>query len=62
MASVNVVPLLEITTWVNEPAAFPLAFVLSANVQYTASVSGTAKDLSGHTLANPTTWRYATGG
>ena len=35
---------------------------LAANTQYTAAVEGTAMDLAGSTLANPTTWRYTTGG
>ncbi len=34
---------------------------LAAGTQYTAAVSGAAKDLAGNTLANPTTWRYTTG-
>jgi Galactose oxidase-like, Early set domain/Bacterial Ig-like domain/Kelch motif len=34
---------------------------LAAGTQYTAAVSGAAKDLSGNTLANPVTWRYTTG-
>jgi hypothetical protein len=34
---------------------------LAAGTQYTAAVSGAAKDLSGNTLANPLTWRYTTG-
>jgi hypothetical protein len=34
---------------------------LAAATQYTAAVSGTAKDLEGNTLANPATWRYTTG-
>jgi Galactose oxidase-like, Early set domain/Bacterial Ig-like domain len=35
---------------------------LAAGTQYTAAVSGAAKDLEGNTLANPVTWRYTTGG
>jgi Bacterial Ig-like domain len=34
---------------------------LAAGTQYTAAISGAAKDLAGNTLANPTTWRYTTG-
>jgi hypothetical protein len=34
---------------------------LAAATQYTAAVSGTAKDLEGNTLATPVTWRYTTG-
>jgi Bacterial Ig-like domain len=34
---------------------------LAAGTQYTAAVTGAAKDLQGNTLANPTTWRYTTG-
>jgi hypothetical protein len=34
---------------------------LAPGTQYTASVSGAAKDLAGNTLANPVTWRYTTG-
>ena len=34
---------------------------LEAGTQYTAAVSGAAKDLQGNTLANPVTWRYTTG-
>jgi Domain of unknown function (DUF1929)/Bacterial Ig-like domain len=34
---------------------------LAAGTQYTAAVSGAAKDLEGNTLANPITWRYTTG-
>jgi hypothetical protein len=34
---------------------------LAPGTQYTASVSGAAKDLQGNTLANPLTWRYTTG-
>jgi hypothetical protein len=33
---------------------------LAGGTQYTAAVSGAAKDLEGNTLANPTTWRYTT--
>ena len=35
---------------------------LAAGTQYTASVSGAAKDLQGNTLATPVTWSYTTGG
>jgi hypothetical protein len=34
---------------------------LEAATQYTATVSGTAKDQVGNTLASPVTWRYTTG-
>jgi hypothetical protein len=34
---------------------------LAAGTQYTAAVSGAAKDLEGNTLANPVTWRFTTG-
>jgi Domain of unknown function (DUF1929)/Bacterial Ig-like domain len=34
---------------------------LASGTQYTAAISGAAKDLAGNTLANPTTWRYTTG-
>jgi hypothetical protein len=34
---------------------------LTAGMQYTAAVSGAAKDLEGNTLANPIAWRYTTG-
>jgi hypothetical protein len=34
---------------------------LAPGTQYTAAVSGAARDLAGNTLANPTTWRYTTG-
>jgi hypothetical protein len=34
---------------------------LAAGTQYTAAVSGAAKDQAGNSLANPTTWRFTTG-
>jgi Domain of unknown function (DUF1929)/Bacterial Ig-like domain len=40
---------------------FDPAADLAAGTQYTAAVSGAAKDLEGNTLANPVTWRYTTG-
>jgi hypothetical protein len=40
---------------------FKPAADLSAGMQYTAAVSGAAKDLEGNTLANPIAWRYTTG-
>jgi hypothetical protein len=48
--------------WYGNALIFSPSAPLSANSQYTAAVSGTAKDLAGNTLANPTTWRYTTGG
>jgi hypothetical protein len=47
--------------WYGNALIFSPSSPLSANTQYTAAVSGTAKDLAGNTLANPTTWRYTTG-
>ena len=41
---------------------FTPASALAANAQYTAAIAGSAKDLGGNTLANPTSWRYTTGG
>ena len=35
---------------------------LAAGTQYTASVSASAKDLGGNTLATPVAWSYTTGG
>jgi hypothetical protein len=40
---------------------FDPAADLAAGTEYTAAVSGAAKDLEGNTLANPVTWRYTTG-
>ncbi len=37
------------------------ALIFTANTQYTAAVAGTAKDLAGNTLANPTSRRFTTG-
>jgi hypothetical protein len=49
-------------TWYGNALIFSPSSPLSGNTQYTAAVSGTAKDPLGNTLANPTTWRYTTGG
>ena len=42
------------------PIFFP-ASPLAANTTYTATIAGTAKDQSGRTLANPTSWTFTTG-
>lgn len=48
-------------TWYGNALIFTPASPLAPGSQYTAQVSGTARDLAGNTLANPTTWRYTTG-
>ena len=47
--------------WYGNALIFQPNADLAAGTQYTAAVSGAAKDLEGNTLANPTTWRYTTG-
>jgi hypothetical protein len=42
------------------PIFFP-ASPLASNTTYTATIAGTAKDQSGRTLANPTSWVFTTG-
>jgi hypothetical protein len=46
--------------WYGNALIFKPDADLAAGTQYTAAVSGAAKDLQGNTLANPTTWRYTT--
>jgi hypothetical protein len=48
--------------WFGNALIFQPSSPLAANAQYTAAVAGTARDLGGSTLANPTTWRFTTGG
>ena len=47
--------------WYGNALIFTPSSPLGANTQYTASVSGSAKDLAANTLANPTSWRFTTG-
>ncbi len=47
--------------WYGNALIFAPGSPLSANTQYTAALSGAARDLAGNTTANPTTWRYTTG-
>ncbi len=47
--------------WYGNALIFVPSSPLAANTQYTASVSGSAKDLAANTLANPTSWRFTTG-
>ena len=47
--------------WYGNALIFKPNAALAAGTQYTAAVSGAAKDLEGNTLANPVTWRYTTG-
>ena len=49
-------------TWSGNSMRFTPSTQLAANTQYTATLAGTAKDLSSNTLANPGTWRFTTGG
>jgi hypothetical protein len=46
--------------WYGNALIFKPSADLAPSTQYTATVSGEAKDLAGNTLANPTTWRYTT--
>jgi hypothetical protein len=46
--------------WYGNALIFKPNAELAAGTQYTAAVSGAAKDLAGNALANPTTWRYTT--
>ena len=48
-------------SWFGNALIFTPSSSLAANTQYTAALSGTARDLAGNTTANPTTWRYTTG-
>ena len=48
-------------SWYGNALIFKPDAALAAGTQYTAAVSGAAKDLEGNTLANPATWRYTTG-
>ncbi len=48
--------------WYGNALIFTPSSALPANTLFTAAVAGTAKDLAGNTLANPTTWHFATGG
>jgi hypothetical protein len=50
-----------ISSWYGNALIFKPNADLAAGTQYTAAVSGAAKDLEGNTLANPVTWRYTTG-
>jgi Domain of unknown function (DUF1929)/Bacterial Ig-like domain len=48
-------------SWYGNALIFDPNADLAAGTQYTAAVSGAARDLEGNTLANPVTWRYTTG-
>ena len=48
--------------WYGNALIFTPSSPLATNTLYTAAVAGTAKDLAGNTLANPTAWHFATGG
>jgi Domain of unknown function (DUF1929)/Bacterial Ig-like domain len=47
--------------WYGNALIFKPNADLAAGTQYTAAISGAAKDLAGNPLANPTSWRYTTG-
>jgi hypothetical protein len=47
--------------WYGNSLIFTPSTPLAANTRYTAAIAGTAKDLAGKTVANPTTWKYTTG-
>jgi hypothetical protein len=47
--------------WYGNALIFAPSAPLAANTRYTAAIAGTAKDLAGNTVANPTTWKYTTG-
>jgi hypothetical protein len=47
--------------WYGNALIFKPNADLAGGTQYTAAVSGAAKDLAGNPLANPLTWRYTTG-
>jgi hypothetical protein len=47
--------------WYGNALIFKPNADLAAGTQYTAAISGAAKDQAGNPLANPTTWRYTTG-
>ena len=47
--------------WYGNALIFTPSSPLAANTLFTAAVAGTAKDLAGNSLANPTTWHFATG-
>ena len=46
--------------WYGNALIFKPSADLAPGTQYTATVSGDARDPAGNTLANPTTWRYTT--
>ena len=46
--------------WYGNALIFKPSADLAAGTQYTAAVSGAAKDQAGNSLANPTTWRFTT--
>jgi hypothetical protein len=49
-------------SWFGESVpVFTPSSPLAPGTQYTATISGAARDLSGATVANPTTWRFTTG-
>ncbi len=48
--------------WYGRALIFTPSAPLAANTLFTASVSAAARDLGGKTLANPTTWHFATAG
>ena len=49
-------------SWWGNILIFMPASPLAANTQYTAAIGAGARDLAGRALANPTSWRYTTGG
>jgi Bacterial Ig-like domain len=48
--------------WYGTALIFKPSAALPANTLFTAALGGTARDLAGNTLANPTTWHFATAG
>ena len=48
--------------WYGRALIFKPNSPLAANTLFTASLSAAARDLGGRTLANPTTWHFATAG
>ena len=47
--------------WFGNVAIFVPSSALAPGTQYTAAVTGGARDLSGQTVINPTTWKFTTG-
>ena len=48
-------------SWFGDALIFTPSTALGASTRYTAAVSGAARDTTGNTLINPTTWSFTTG-